>query len=66
MAPLHLSNLTSLHREALYWEAYQQAERAGLVFRSLMLKPQDKLVDIIRQSRELALESKGGEEGNSQ
>lgn len=52
--------------EALYWEAYQQAERAGLVFRSLMLKPQDKLVDIIHQSRELALESKGGEEGNGQ
>ena len=47
---------------ALYREAYGQAENAGFEFRSLTLKPQDKLVEIVRRSRELALEGKGGEE----
>ena len=42
----------------LYRQAYQKAEDAGFEFRSLTLQPQDKLVEIIRQSRELAL---GGE-----
>ena len=49
---------------ALYLETYQQAVDAGFVFRSLNLKPQEKLIEIIRRSRELALEAKGGEETN--
>ena len=46
---------------ALYREAYAQAEAAGFGFRSLTLKPQDKLVEIVRRSRQLALEGEGGE-----
>ena len=45
----------------VYREAYAAAEEAGFSFRSLTLKPQDKLVDIIRQSRELALTGRGEE-----
>ena len=46
---------------ALYREAYTQAEEVGFRFRSLTLKPQDKLVKIVRRSRQLALEGQGGE-----
>ena len=55
---------TELNRpeaRALYREAYAAAETAGFAFRSLALEPQDKLVDIVRRSRELALEGEGGE-----
>ena len=44
---------------ALYREAYAHAEAAGFEFRSLALKPQDKLVEIVRRSRDLALEGEG-------
>ena len=47
---------------ALYREAYAQAKAAGFGFRSLILKPQDKLVEIVRRSRQLALEGQGGED----
>lgn len=46
---------------SLYRDAYQRAEQIGFDFRSIVLSPQDKLVDIIRQSRELALEGEGGD-----
>lgn len=46
---------------ALYREAYARAESAGFNFRSLMLEPQDKLVRIVRSSRELALQGEGGD-----
>ena len=46
---------------ALYGDAYEQAEAAGFQFKSLTLKPQEKLVEIVRRSRALALEGKGGE-----
>lgn len=46
---------------ALYREAHAGAEEAGFQFRSLTLKPQEKLVEIVRRSRELALEGEGGE-----
>ena len=49
----------------LYRQAYQEAEDAGFKFRSLTLQPQDKLVEIIRQSRELALGGKGEEEDDN-
>lgn len=49
----------------LYRQAYQEAEDAGFKFRSLTLQPQDKLVEIIRQSRELALRGKGEEEDDN-
>ncbi len=47
---------------ALYLQAYQQAEGAGFNFRSLSLTPQDKLIEIVRKSRELALEGEGGDD----
>ena len=56
-APLELDRKAA---RALYREAYAQAERAGFGFRSLILKPQDKLVEIVRRSRQLALEGQGG------
>ena len=46
---------------ALYQEAYTLAETAGFGFKSLTLRPQDKLVEIVRRSRQLALEGEGGE-----
>lgn len=46
----------------LYGDAYARAESAGCQFKSISLKPQDKLVEIVRRSRELALEGAGGEE----
>jgi len=52
--------------QSLYRDAYNRAKDAGFSFRSLTLTPQDKLVDIIRASRRLALEGKGGDEENDQ
>ena len=51
---------------ALYREAYARAEDSGFVFHSLTLTPQDKLVQIVRCSRELALEGEGGDDENGQ
>ncbi len=49
---------------ALYAEAKDAAESAGIDFapEPLVLKPQQKLVEIIKRSRELALQGEGGEE----
>lgn len=49
---------------ALYDEAYDEAARAGVAFISepILLKPQAKLIEIVRRSRELALAGKDGEE----
>ena len=49
---------------SLYNKAYDRAESAGFRFESIALTPQDKLVEIIRRSRELALEGAGGEESD--
>ena len=49
----------------LYRDAYAQAEAAGFRFQSLVLEPQDKLVEIVRRSRALALEGMGGEDDES-
>ena len=38
--------------------------RRGFRFESIVLTPQDKLVEIVRRSRELALEGAGGEESD--
>ena len=46
----------------LYRTAYERAAEAGFNFRSLTLKPQPKLVEIVRRSRKLALEGAGEEE----
>ena len=46
----------------LYREAYANAQAAGFCFESLTLAPQPKLVEIIRQSREMALAGRGQEE----
>ena len=50
---------------ALYHEAYTHAESKGFQFESIALNPQEKLVDIVRRSRELALEGAGGEDSDS-
>jgi CRISPR-associated protein Csb1 len=49
---------------ALYASALQAARDAGFVLSAepLRLNPQDKLVEIVRQSQELALSGAGGEE----
>lgn len=49
---------------ALYNEAYTLAESVGFRFESIKLTPQDKLVEIVRSSRKLALEGSGGEESD--
>ena len=46
----------------LYVEAYRGAEEAGFTFQSLTLTPQPKLVEIVRRSRELALQGSGGDD----
>ncbi len=51
---------------ALHREAYARAEEAGFAFRSLRLAPQDKLVEIVRRSRELALEGNSGDDESGQ
>ena len=56
--PLELDRTAA---RVLYREAYAQAESAGFGFTSLTLKPQDKLVELVRRSRQLALEGEGGE-----
>ena len=45
----------------LYQEAYKKAKQGGFKFRSLTLKPQKKLIEIIQRSRQLALEGKNDE-----
>lgn len=57
----------SLDREnalALYRSAFDAAKTAGFDFlpEPLRLTPQDKLVEIVRKSQELALSGEGGEE----
>lgn len=47
---------------ALYLEAYRRAEEAGFAFQGLTLTPQPKLIEIVRRSRELALEGAGRDE----
>jgi CRISPR-associated protein Csb1 len=48
---------------ALYKEAFEAARGAGFAFSAepLRLTPQDKLVEIVRKSQELALSGEGGE-----
>jgi CRISPR-associated protein Csb1 len=43
----------------LYREAHAAALQAGFEFSPILLKPQPKLVEIVRRSRELALEGEG-------
>lgn len=52
---------------ALYEAAFQDARRAGfnLSAEPLALEPQEKLVEIIRRSQELALSGEGGDEGDA-
>jgi len=72
-APLELvhpdgsTNSITLQRDevrALYRAAFQAAREANLALSSepLGLKPQDKLIEIVRKSQELALALEGGEE----
>ena len=48
----------------IYLSAYEQAQEMKFELKSLTLKPQPKLVHIIRQSRDRALEGTGGENGD--
>lgn len=49
----------------LYEDAYTRAKTAKFQFESIALKPQDKLVEIVKRSQELALEGAGGEESEN-
>ena len=57
-------NLGRQEARALYIDAYARAESAGFRFESIVLTPQEKLVEIVRRSRELALDGAGGEESD--
>ena len=50
--------------QALYRQAYADAEQAGFEFTSITLQPQPKLIEIVRRSRELALEGQGRSDEN--
>lgn len=52
---------------ALYQQAFESTEKAGIKLRKepVELKPEDKLVEIVRQSQEKALAGKAGEESES-
>ena len=54
--------LNQAEARCLYRDAYAAAIEAGFQFGSLTLKPQPKLVEIVRRSRELALDSAGGDD----
>ena len=47
---------------SLYRDAFAAAEEVGFQFEPLSLKPQPKLVEIVRRSRELALDAAGGDD----
>ena len=73
LAPLELvradgaTETVNLNREgarALYCEAHARADSAGFRFESITLQPQAKLIEIVRRSRELALQGAGGEEAD--
>ena len=51
----------------LYREAFKTAQQAGFTLsaKPLSLTPQEKLVEIVRKSQELALSGEGGEEENA-
>lgn len=57
-------SLDILEARALYREAFEAAEKAGFCFQEgpLRLTPQDKLVEIVRKSQELALAGQGSDE----
>lgn len=57
-------DLDRSNAQSLYSDAYSRAESAGFRFESIELTPQDKLVEIVRRSRELALEGSGGAESD--
>jgi len=52
---------------ALYERAFERARAAGFDMQDkITLTPQEKLVEIVRQSQRLALEGKGGEENETE
>lgn len=61
-------DLTRDGAHALYRDAYKFAQDTGFSFPAepLCLTPQDKLVEIVRRSQELALQGKGGEEDDAE
>ena len=52
----------------LYRASFEAATKAGFEFpaKPVRLTPQDKLVKIVRDSQELALEGEGGESGEAE
>lgn len=54
--------LNSKEAKTLYQNSYEQAKDAGFEFRSLNLQPQDKLIEIIQRSRQLALQGQSGDQ----
>lgn len=51
----------------LYRQAFEAAEKAGIELKRspVELKPQEKLVEIVRKSQELALQGQGGDDGEA-
>lgn len=58
-------DLDRRNARSLYNDAYTHAQSAGFRFESIELTPQNKLVEIVRRSRQLALEGTGGEESDA-
>lgn len=58
----------ALQAHELYRESFDAAKRAGLQLQEapIELKPQDKLVNIVKQSQEKALAGEGGEDEDAQ
>ena len=55
-------NLDRADIHALYDAAYDRAVDVGFQFKWLKLRPQPKLIEIVRASRQLALQGEGGED----
>lgn len=62
-----VARLESLDAPTLYREAFQEAVSVGFDLKRdpIELKPQEKLVEIVRKSQQLALAGQGGEESES-
>lgn len=62
-----VAELDALDPRALYSDTFEAAERAGIELRKspIELKPQEKLIAIVRKSQELALQGQGGDDSEA-
>jgi CRISPR-associated protein Csb1 len=61
------ATLDAFDPRGLYMQAFEAAERAGIEIRKspIELKPQEKLIGIVRKSQELALQGQGGDDSEA-